>query len=104
MMQALKKIYAIKFYVDITKSQLGWFTSILPEIMAIIYITEKIGLQIDNKKIIIGATILFAAFVTFGYTWKKLGLYDVEQLVNASKNPVQADLHAAAKKILNKEC
>ena len=38
-------------------------------------------------------------FFCFGYFWRKIGYYDIEQYVNAKRNPVQHEILKAARKI-----
>ena len=95
----IKFCYKIKFYIDLSISQVTWFTGKLPEIMAASYIAEKFGFVITGKMLIVISLVGIICLIVFGYIWKNAGLYDVDQYVKASKDPVQKEILSAARKI-----
>ena len=95
----IKFCYKIKFYIDLSISQITWFTGKLPEIMAVLYLAEKFGFVITGKMLIVICLAGIGGLIVVGYIWKNAGLYDVDQFVKASKDPVQKELLSAARKI-----
>jgi len=97
-----RKLYSIKFYLDLGVQQVSWFIGKFPEIMAIVYLLEKGGITLNITQIIIMAGISFIILTIAGYGIKHTGLYDVERYVDASKNPVTKELLEAARKVNRK--
>ena len=92
-------VYKGKFYFNVAMSQIGWLTNKLPELMAVLYLLEKIGITIEGPIIIPLALTAFVLGVAFGWVWKFIGLYDAEIYIQANKNPVQLEMLQAARKI-----
>jgi len=94
-----KTLYKTKWYFDQGVRQITWITGKLPELMSLVYLSEKMGVAITKVDIIgiaiVGATIL----IIFGIFIKRTGLYDIEMYVDALKNPVQHEILTAARKI-----
>ena len=95
-----KFVYKIKFYVGIGRSQVGWFTGWLPElasVLALIWYFTGYKMSTNTALIVFPIFISFLAFL--GYIWYKLGLFTIEVMTNANKDPVQSELLRAARKI-----
>jgi len=92
--------YKTKFYIDVGVEQVAWISNKGPDLMAIVYFTEKIFDIVLNGPTIVNLIIagLLSLFL-LGMFMKKSGLYDVEQYVQADKNPVQKELLEAARRI-----
>jgi hypothetical protein len=91
--------YKIKFYIDVGVSQVSWVTGKLPELMAVVFLSGKFGYDPTQSQIVGIVITMLCVLVLFGYTWKKLGLYDTERHVTAEKDPVQSELLEAARLI-----
>ena len=92
-------LYKIKFYMDVAVGQVSWFTGKLPEIMASIYLLEKFGFVVSKANIIFYCLVIAILIFLLGFCWKKLGLYDIDMIVSAERNPVSNEVYKAAKKI-----
>lgn len=95
----VKVIYRFKFYLDLGIGQISAFTGKLPEVMAFLYLFNYFGIKFEGGWVLFGILIAISSLFTFGYIWKKLGIYDTEVYINASKNPFNNELLIAAKKI-----
>lgn len=95
-------LYNIKFYFDVSVTQITWLTGKLPEIMAFIYILEKFGYYLNKNQIIMMFIFTVLSLIIFGFVWKITGMYDVERYVDANKNPVSKEMLEAARKINKK--
>ena len=103
MIKWIIKYYRFQTFVDIGWGELSWFWDALVEMMAILYILEKIGILIEGSIVIY---ILLGAFVVFyllGKLLKKMRIYDTSVYVDADINPVQKELLKAARIIIAKE-
>jgi len=96
-------LYKVKFYFNVCAQQIGFITSKFPEFMAVLYLLEKMGVVIQRELLIPLALFFFVSFVSTGFVWKRLGYYDIEQYVNAAKDPVQHEILQAARKINEKK-
>jgi len=100
---AVKLVYKLKFYMNITFGEIGWVMSKFPEIVSVGILLKWFGLNFTQLQVILVSPVIFVAVILFGYVWRKLGMYDVEQYVNAQNNPVQNELLLAARKINREE-
>ena len=106
----IKGVYKIKFYFNIAVSQVSFITAKLPELMAAIFLLEKVGVTINTTNYIIYGVTLFILVTLMGLVWHKSGMYETEIYVNAKKDPFQAELLEAARIIIknnkegNKQC
>jgi len=94
-----KFLYLCKWYFDLGVSQISWFVGKLPEVMATIWLLEKLGYDVPSEWIVPVCLVGALCLGLLGLLWKKWRLYDTEVLVDASKNPVSNELYLAAKKI-----
>ncbi len=95
----LKALYKVRFYFDISNTQVSWIVGKGPELMSAIYILEKLGVVLVKKEIIFFIVSAFFFFVVSGVVLKASGVYDIEQYVAAEIQPVQKELLEAARKI-----
>lgn len=95
-------IYRFKFYIDITISQISWITGKLPELMALVYLTEKFGLTLTLYQVILICILSLLSLFGLGLLIHRLGIYEVEQYTNAKRNPVTNEMLSAARKINRK--
>lgn len=94
--------YKLWFYFIVGKDQIGKITSPFNEIGALVVIlTMVLGIDLTQHKAGFAMFIFFGliGITTLGYIFKKVGLWDTEQIIFAVKNPVQKELYSAAKKI-----
>jgi hypothetical protein len=89
-------LYNVKFHFDIFDSQFSWIFGKFPLAMSMLYLLEKLGIIVVGMRIIIYASIGFIIFVIGGFILKKIGIYEIEQKVNANNNPVQKEIYEAA--------
>jgi hypothetical protein len=94
----MKFFYKWKFYTNLAFSEVGWLTNKFPEVMAVIFLLEKFGVVMSKDQIILFSIFGLIGFFMFGYVWKKLGYYDIEQHVNAKRNPVTDEIYTAARR------
>jgi len=95
--------YRTQAFIDIGWGEVSWWDSSLINLMAYLYILEKIGIQIVGASV---AYILIWAFVIFyfiGRALKKYGLYDKAQFVEAELDPVFSKLLKAADIVIEKD-
>jgi len=95
----IKLLYKTKFYLNVSISEISWFTGKLPELMAVLYLFEKFGYDISGQQIIFFGIVITTTLIITGYAWKNMGFWEVEKYVNAAKDPVTNELYTAAKKI-----
>lgn len=100
-MKFFRFLYDVKFHFDIFDSQFSWIFGKFPLMMSMIYLLDKLGIIIVGWRIVIYAIIGFLIFVIGGFIIDKLGIYEIEQKVNANNNPVQKEVYNAAVKINN---
>jgi hypothetical protein len=94
-------VYRFKFHLDLGISQLSWATGKFPELMALVYLLDKLGYSLGRTGIILVAVGGFTGLFLLGLVWKRIGFYDTERLVNADKDPVTREMLKAARRINN---
>lgn len=98
-MKLIEKYFRMQSFIDIGWAEFSWFNDSLVEMMAVIYILEKLGVVIEGTTvywILIGA---FVFFWGFGKFLKRSGVYDRALYVDAELDPVTMELLKAARKI-----
>jgi len=99
MQKFIDKYFRMQSFIDIGWGEFSWFNDSLVEMMAVIYILEKLGVVIEGTTvywILIGA---FVFFWGFGKFLKRSGVYDRALYVDAELDPVTMELLKAARKI-----
>ncbi len=98
--RVLSFLYHTKWYFDRGISQVSWFVGKLPELMAIIYLAEKIGYLIPGAAS--PPLVLFAAagLIILGVLYKHTGFYDTERYVDTKKDPIMDVVFRAGQKTL----
>ena len=96
----IRKVYGYVWYQEQGMNLTGRVLSKGPELMATVYLIEKI-FNTDIEGMVVIYLVLFGMIITFlaGYYYKQLGLYDKEQTVKAIKDPISREMYEAAKKI-----
>lgn len=94
--------YKVKFYVDVGVSQISWVTGKFPELMSFLYLAQYLGHPVPQSHVVELCLAVFAGIFLFGLLWNRAGFYHTEKYVNAAKDPVQAELLAAAR-IINRD-
>jgi len=91
-------IYSKIWYFETGNNQIARVVGKGPEIMAFIYLFEKITGFILTRNIIIGF-ITFYVILCFsiGFLYKFSGLYNTERYVQTSKDPVQTEILESAR-------
>jgi hypothetical protein len=92
-------IYMFKFYTNITSAQLGWITGKLPEIVSVGVLLNFFGVEFTRTQALQWSGLFVAIAYLVGMIWKKSGLYDAENYVNARMNAPQEEMLEAARKI-----
>lgn len=95
--------YRFKFYIDVARGLVGWFTGWLPEIVSVGLLLHFFGLNITRTQAIILIPVGMISLWLFGLIWYKLGLYNTEKHVIAKQDPIQREIYEAALKINNKK-
>ena len=93
--------YRVQTFIDIGWKEVSWFNNSLIELMAVVYLLEKMGITISGNMI---AYVLLSAFVFFfllGKLLKKTKIYDKSMYVDADIDPVKNEILKAARKINN---
>ena len=98
----IKKYYTTQTYIDIGWGELSWFSDSLVEMMAILYILEKIGILIEGSIVAYALLSLFVIFYLFGKFLKWSGVYDASVYVDAEIDPAQKEILEAARIIKKK--
>jgi hypothetical protein len=99
----VKKSYGVKTYFDIGISQISWVTGKFPELMAVLYLSEKFGYEFSMSGMITLIIIVILSLVFFGYYWKQLGFYDVDRYTVTKRDPVMTEILDAARIIKKNE-
>jgi len=94
-----ERYYKFQTYVDISWGELSWFSDSLVELMAILYILEKIGIVVVGGVIIYALMGAYIFFFFFGLILKRTGIYDKSQFVDAEIDPVSKENLEASRKI-----
>ncbi len=98
-MDFIEKYYRIQTYIDLGWGEFSWFNDSLVELMAILYILERIGILVKGTVIYYCLVGAFAVFFIVGFLLKKFGVYDKAQYVDADIDPVQKEILKAARRI-----
>ena len=80
-------------------AEFSWFNDSLIEMMAILYLLERVDIVIKGTIIYYCLVGAFAVFFVFGFLLKKIGVYDKAIYVDAEINPVQKEILEAARRI-----
>lgn len=102
-LKVIGEYYRTQAFIDIGWGEVSWWDSSLINLMAYLYILEKIGIVIVGPSV---AYILIWAFVFFyflGRVLKRYGLYDKAQFVEAELDPVMSKLLQAADIIIEND-
>ena len=67
--------------------------------MAVIYLLEKLGVQIEGQTVFYVLIGAFIFFFFFGLLLKKMKIYDKSMYVDADIDPVKKEILEAARKI-----
>ena len=96
-------IYSKIWYLETGNVQIARVVGKGPEIMAFIYLFEKISGIILTRNVIFCFIIsyIILCFLT-GYFYKFSGLYNTERYVQTSKDPVQTEILESARIIKKK--
>jgi len=98
-LKSIEQYYRTQEFIDIGWSEFSWFYDSLIDMMAIIYILEKVGVIIEGSLI---GIILFSIFIVSyisGRILKKKKIYDTKKKVEAGLDPVMEEIYRAALKI-----
>lgn len=91
--------YKAQTYVDIGWGEASWWNSSLVELMAVLYILEKIGIVVVRETVVIVLIGAFAGFFLLGVLLKTIGIYDRSVYVDAEIDPAQKEILEAARLI-----
>ena len=97
----VRNLYRFRAYSDIGNSQLSWITSQFVTAMSILYLLEKMGIPVGKWMVIFTLSGMLLGYFTWGFVWKKLGIYDTEIYTKATINPWEEEVLAAARRINN---
>ena len=101
----VKLIYKGVFYFELGKGQTSRLWGPIPEIMIIIGgLKYLFGMNMTKTDMILFFGVILFSFFIIGFIFKKLGFYDVDMKVQASKDPVKDEMYKAAKKINEGDC
>jgi len=89
-------------YCDIGWGTFSWWSNALVELMAVLYILEKVGVLIEGNIIFFALACAFVFFFLFGLGLKRVGFYDQSEFTEANIDPVQKELLEAARIIKDK--
>jgi len=98
-MDFIEKYYRTQTYIDLGWREFSWFNDSLIELMAILYLLERVDIVIKGTIIYYCLVGAFAVFFVFGFILKKFGVYDKAQYVDADIDPVQREILEAARRI-----
>ena len=98
-MDLIEKYYRTQTYIDLGWGEFSWFNDSLIELMAILYILERVGVLIEGTVIYYCLVCAFTVFFIVGFLLKKFGVYDKAQYVDADIDPVQKEILKAARQI-----
>ena len=91
--------YRFKFYFDVGITQINWITGKLPEVVSLGILLHFLGFEITKRQVLYFVPIAIGVVFSLGLFWKKSGLFDLEQKVNAERSIVNKDIWYAARKI-----
>lgn len=92
-------LYRAKADLDIGKATISWFTAMLPEAMAFLFILDRFGLKLSNTMAVIVGIGFIMLLVILGWFWKQSGFYDTDRRAVTIKDPIMNEVYTAAKKI-----
>ena len=98
-MRFSKWYYRVQEFIDIGYAEFSWFNETLIDMMALIYLLEKMGVIIEGSLIwmfLIGFLII--SYIA-GRILKARRIYDTKKKVEAQLDPVMDEIYRAAKKI-----
>lgn len=100
----MKKIfsvgYRLLFHFELGKNSIGRFSGIIPDILIYLGALKYLfHIDLTIHQMIFGTIGLLVAFMFLGLIIHKTGLYEIEQKVRASKDPVASEIYESAKKI-----
>lgn len=98
----LWKVYNFKFNLDLGSSYADWVTGKLTALMAVVYLCKEMGYPLSKIQIVVVVISTLIGLYLLGVFLKGKKLYDTEKYVTASKDPVQKEILAAARKINGK--
>lgn len=101
-MKLAEKYYRTQRFIDIGWGEFSWFNNSLIELMAIVFLLERMGVVIKGNLIWIVLMGAFVFFYNFGKYLKKRRIYDTSEYVDAEINPVTKEILEAAR-IIKKE-
>lgn len=99
----VKKFYSTLFYFEQGKGQVNRFYAEIPNFIIILG-GLKYLFNISFSPLVY-VLIFFACYVVFtilGYFFKHSGLYDVDRITQANKDPVMCEVYNAARRINEK--
>jgi len=91
--------YKAQTYVDIGWGEASWWNSSLVELMAVLYILEKIGIVVVRETVVFVLIGAFVGFFLLGVLLKAIGIYDRSVYVDAEIDPAQKEILEAARLI-----
>lgn len=97
-------MYKVLFCFELGRSTSARFYAWLPELIIILSgLKYLLNLTLEWWQIAIIIPGFVLIFIVMGYFIHKLGLYNVDQYVKASRDPVQTEILTAARKINNQK-
>jgi len=93
------KYYRVQTFIDVGWKEFSWFNNSLIELMAVIYLLEKLGIEIKGNLVFYILAAAFIFFFFFGLLLKKMKIYDKSMYVDADIDPVKKEILEAARKI-----
>ena len=92
--------YEAQTYIDIGWGEVSWWDSSLIQLMAYLYVLEKIGIIIEGEIVVVILISLFVGFYFFGIFLKTIGVYDKSVYIEAEIDPFSKELLEAARIII----
>jgi len=92
--------YKAQVYIDIGWGEISWWDSSLIQLMAYLYLLEKIGIVIEGQIVVFILIGLFIGFYFFGLFLKHIGVYDKSVYIETEIDPVSKELLEAARIII----
>jgi len=89
--------YKAQIYIDIGWGEVSWWDSSLIQLMAYLYVLEKIGVIIEGEIVVFILVSLFIVFYFFGLFLKAIGVYDKSVYIEAEIDPFSKELLEAAR-------
>lgn len=95
-----KKFYVTMFYFEQGKGQVNRFYNEIPQFIIILGgLKYLFNISFTPLVYVLIFVAGFLCFTLFGYFVKNTGLWDVDKIVCATKDPVQGEIYKAALKI-----